>query len=84
MLTCKEIAQLVSDALDRELPWYQRLMVHFHLLYCKACRRYRRQIRFLREAMQRYEATLASLDASALPALDPAARERIKRDLDRH
>ena len=53
------------------------------LLYCKACRRYRRPLRQLRAALRRYEGALESLDAAALPALGAAARERINRSLDR-
>jgi hypothetical protein len=39
---------------DANLPFAQRLRVRLHLLFCHACTRFERQVRFLRRAMQRY------------------------------
>lgn len=45
MLTCKEVTALVgSDGLVRA-GWRTRLGVKFHLLMCKHCSRYARQLR---------------------------------------
>lgn len=51
LLSCKQISELVSKSMDVKLPWYQRLAVRFHLLYCRACIRYRRQLRNLRKTL---------------------------------
>lgn len=83
MLTCKEITQLVSDGYERDLSLLERLMVRFHLLYCVACRRYRRQIRFIRAAAVRYIRIMQSGRGPARAALSAAARERISRTLRR-
>jgi hypothetical protein len=52
MLKCRDMAELGSDYLERELPLGTRLAAHFHLWLCGNCRRYVRQlrqaIRFLR------------------------------------
>ncbi|RJP39521.1 MAG: zf-HC2 domain-containing protein [Phycisphaerales bacterium] len=48
MMTCQEVAELVDRALDEKLPWTQRWVVRLHLLYCKACVRYRRHVRTMR------------------------------------
>lgn len=81
MLTCEEIAQLVSQSLDRQLSFPERLMVRFHLLYCKACRRYRRQVEFLRLAIRRYLDQIEAGEETGLPGLSESARERMARVL---
>jgi hypothetical protein len=39
---------------DRRLASAKRWLVRLHLLFCDACRRFRRQLDVLREAMARY------------------------------
>ena len=55
MLTCKEASRLVSQGLDRSLGLAERLRLRAHLLICDACTNFRRQVEFLRKALQRYE-----------------------------
>jgi hypothetical protein len=50
MLNCRQITRLVSQSMDVKLPWYQRLAIRVHLLYCVWCRRYSNQVQFLRKA----------------------------------
>jgi hypothetical protein len=50
MLNCKHVTRLASQAMDGKLPWYQRLTIRIHLLYCVWCRRYIAQLRFLQKA----------------------------------
>jgi hypothetical protein len=54
MISCKEVARLVSLQEDARLPFWQRLRVRLHLSICDACARFEHQLRFLRKAMQRY------------------------------
>ena len=75
---CKHAVRLQSEALDHPLNWRERLGLRFHLWLCKWCRRYGRQIKFLRAAARCNE---PGLDAQA-QALSPEASERIKRKLD--
>ena len=75
---CREAARLQSESLDRRLPLSKRVGLRLHLVYCKWCRRYGRQISFLRSAAR--EST--EHDPAAPPqALSADARERIKRRL---
>jgi hypothetical protein len=79
MFNCKEVSSRVSESLDHRLPLYQRLLIRMHLLMCKYCARFRRQVKFLREICRSYH-----LDESAKdPAvnLPPDARERIRQAL---
>lgn len=51
--TCKEVHQLTSESLDRELTVVERSRVRLHLLVCKACRNFTDQMELLRKAMRR-------------------------------
>lgn len=77
-LTCKETSYLVSQSLDRRLPWGDRTAVRFHLFVCEACKRFKRQIQFLRAAVRRGAEQIE--DASTIKLSAPA-RQRIKRAL---
>ena len=48
--SCKEAIRLQSAALDRKLTLLERFGLRFHLVLCKWCRSYGRQITFLRSA----------------------------------
>ena len=75
---CSEISRHTSMHLDQELPWAHRVAIGLHYCYCKACRRYRRQIRFIREAFRALVDKAPPADALADLSLPPDARERIK------
>jgi predicted anti-sigma-YlaC factor YlaD len=44
MLNCREITERASDYLDAALPWHVRLQVKMHLMMCRFCREYVRQL----------------------------------------
>ncbi len=50
MFECKQITELVSEGMDRKLPLWRRMGIRFHLMMCKLCSRYERQLKKLREA----------------------------------
>jgi predicted anti-sigma-YlaC factor YlaD len=56
MLTCREVAALATDYLERTAPRAQRLAVWAHLRLCPNCRVYLRQlvrsIRLTRRAVE--------------------------------
>ena len=74
--SCKEAVRLQSGALERPLTFWQRAGLRLHLVLCKWCRRYGRQIAFLRTAARDCEQL--SDPAQKLP---PEVRERIKQAL---
>ncbi|MCI0533881.1 MAG: hypothetical protein L0Z50_01495 [Verrucomicrobiales bacterium] len=78
MPTCREASRLQSQALDQPLSLPKRVGLRLHLLVCKWCRRYGRQIRFLRAAAHDHHDELTE----GIPrTLSPEARERLKRSL---
>jgi len=76
MYSCKEVTQMVSESLDHKLPLVQRIGIRIHLMMCKFCSRYRKQLLILREAMRLQEKYLEETKPSL--TLSPEARERIK------
>lgn len=77
--SCREAARLQSLALDRPLTRVERFGLRFHLLFCKWCRAYGKQIRFLRSAAK--QGASEEHQATSQPALSTEARERIKQSL---
>jgi len=67
LMTCREATRLVSERLDRDLSTWERWCLWLHLLYCRACARYGRQINFIRRALASF--TLAH-DEGVGPASD--------------
>jgi len=53
MLSCKEVTRLVSQGLDRELGFAERVKLRVHLAICDGCTNFREQVAFVREAMAR-------------------------------
>jgi hypothetical protein len=53
MISCRETTRLVSQGLDRELAFGERVALRMHLVICLGCRRAGRQMAFLREAVRR-------------------------------
>ena len=76
MFNCRKVTQMVSEAMDRKLPLYQRAMIRIHLLMCKYCARFRDQLQVIRELSRRQETDESKPDPSTV--LPSEARERIK------
>ena len=73
--TCRQVSRLQSDVLDQPLSLPKRFGLRLHLLICKWCRRYGKQIRFLHQAVHEHPDELSQ----ATPrTLSPEARERLK------
>jgi hypothetical protein len=71
---CAEMSKLASQSLDRQLSWNLRLKMRLHYLICCWCKRYRKQLQFLRQAAPRLDQQFAAFSSRGL-SLD--ARQRI-------
>lgn len=63
---CRQSARLLSRSLDRELPRRQRIALRLHFMMCNNCQRYLKQLRFLHNAMARYEEHLDDISKESL------------------
>ncbi|MFC1824006.1 zf-HC2 domain-containing protein [Thermodesulfobacteriota bacterium] len=79
MFNCSEVSRMVSQSLDSSLPFFQRVGIRLHLLMCRYCSRFRRQLLLLRKTIQVY--TLTGEEADAAGTLSSEAKERMKRTL---
>jgi putative zinc finger protein len=53
--TCKEIHRLVSEGLDRDLSFFERVDLRVHLVYCDACTNFNGQMGLIRKAMRKMD-----------------------------
>lgn len=50
MLNCKQNSELLSQALDRPVTFREKLAMNFHLMMCRGCRNYEKQLAFIHKA----------------------------------
>ena len=81
MLSCKDVTRLVSESMDRSLPLGKRIGVRLHLLICKFCARYERQLLVIRETARRLATTLEAPGETFGETLSGEARERIRESI---
>jgi hypothetical protein len=54
VISCKEASRLLSQSQDRPLGRFEGWKLRVHLRLCDVCTRFAAQLRFMREALQRY------------------------------
>jgi len=88
-LTCDQAAELMSRAQDITLSRSERWALSFHLLICRLCRKYKRQLKLLRAIMNKisdprtYEdKTPALLDPEQSKAFQNRLSKNIRENLD--
>jgi hypothetical protein len=64
--------------MDHPLPFGKKCGLRLHLLICRWCRRYGKQLQFLRQASR---CEPGSTPGKHSPELSPEAKERLKRIL---
>ncbi len=64
--------------MDRKLPLHRRMGINIHLMMCYLCRRYKKQLLFLRSILQAEEQNEEINGAS----LSPEAKEKIRKKLE--
>ena len=88
-LTCDQAAELMSRAQDITLSRPERWALSFHLLICRLCRKYKRQLKLLRAIMNKisdhrtYEdKPPALLDPEQSKAFQNRLSKKIRKTLD--
>lgn len=76
MPSCRDISQLISEAMDRNLPLRKRLTIRVHVSMCKFCRRYERQLHLLHEGARHYANPEKNVVENSLSS---AAKERLEK-----
>jgi hypothetical protein len=81
MMSCKEVAEFVTRSFETRLPFWQRVQLVFHLCGCRWCRRFRDQLRVVKQACRLWSRSDRTSDAAGNAALSAEARARIRRAL---
>jgi predicted anti-sigma-YlaC factor YlaD len=50
MLDCKHNTELLSQSHDRPITLREKMAMRMHLMMCKGCRNFERQLAFIRKA----------------------------------
>jgi len=68
MLTCKEATRLISKSRDQRLIWRERFAVRVHLITCKYCKRFLKQLTVIRDAFSQITKLIEMDDSIQIPA----------------
>jgi hypothetical protein len=82
MFSCRQAARLLSESYDRKLAFWERMRLRFHLVICRFCLGFARDMRRLEAAVRTYSQQIDSDTASPQATLQPEARERILRAME--
>ncbi|MEP6847354.1 MAG: hypothetical protein ABI999_00755 [Acidobacteriota bacterium] len=75
---CKTITPKLGESLDRKQSRRARITIKLHLLTCEYCRRYLKQIAFLKEATHSHGERAPAIDAFSSLALSDESKARMK------
>ena len=75
-LSCRLASQLLSKAQDTQLTMTERVALRLHLLICRSCRRFNRQLILLRQILRLLVARTRAGKALETP-LPPAQRRQL-------
>jgi len=78
MLHCDKVSKFVSESMDRELSLVEKVGVRVHLLMCRHCARFARQLEHMRSAIRKESKNYPQLK------LDEDAKMKMKKQLDQH
>jgi hypothetical protein len=79
MFRCNDVSQKVSQSLDARLPFHHRIAVRMHLLMCRYCARFRRQLIMLRTVSRQVDDEPSTDETTA--TLSNEIKARIKKAL---
>jgi hypothetical protein len=79
MFQCKDVSQKVSQSMDDPLPYYQRMAIRIHLLMCRYCSLFRRQLIMLRIMSLHVDSDQPSTETTS--KLSQETKRRIKKKL---
>ncbi len=79
--SCEDNARLISRSMDDSLTFSQRSAVKLHLVYCRACRRFKRDAQLMRDAIRLGKDRSGEFPQSKDAALTPEAAESMAASL---
>jgi len=78
--TCPEVVRILSLGMDKELSLLMRIKLRVHYLMCSFCKRYMKQLKYMRAVSREFPHKIGEVSDATLPA---AAKEQMKTALRR-
>ena len=82
-LRCDESSQLMSRAQETQLSRTERWALRLHLLICKSCRKYKKQLKILHDVLSRISDS-HTYEHAGPPPLDPAQSKSLQNRLSKN
>lgn len=79
MFRCNDVSQKVSKSMDTALPVHQYIAVWLHLMMCRYCYRFKKQLMMLRNMSHKVDSYPAHVQPKETLSLE--TKERIKKRL---
>ncbi|MBI3836624.1 MAG: hypothetical protein HY288_01650 [Planctomycetia bacterium] len=79
MLNCKDVSKLLSESLDRKLPFWTRVRLWMHLGMCRLCWGFRRDLMHIHRETRQHADEIERDVHEAEGKLSEESRERMKR-----
>ena len=78
MLKCKDVSQILSR--DVDVTFIRRLEIHFHLLICKHCRKFSKQIQILKISAKKFMSTKSiEINPTTITKIEDQMIDKIKK-----
>jgi hypothetical protein len=72
---CREMVRILSESMDKPMPFMMRIKKRLHFLICCWCQRYEEQLHYLRKTAREFPDHAADISDATLPA---KAKEQLK------
>ena len=79
--SCRELAPVMSQSLDRPLSLRENFQLKLHIIVCVWCERYMKQLRQMRDAVRLRAEIEVNEEIDSSQTLSDEARERLKKAL---
>ncbi len=79
MFRCRDVSAKVSLSMDTSLPLLERMAIRFHLMMCRYCGRFRRQLIMLRAVCRQVDTD--PMPEGDSPGLSQEAKARLREKL---
>jgi hypothetical protein len=76
--TCPEVIRILSLGMDKELPLLTRIKLRIHYLMCSFCKRYAKQLKYMRTVAREFPEKIGEISDAKLPT---ETKERLKEAL---
>lgn len=79
-LKCSQASLMLSRAEEEELDSVEKIALRFHLMICHSCRRFEKQLSFLRRIFARLSKN-EFYESDNLPGMTEESKDRIKKNI---